>query len=194
MKAQLLSMLVRGLARTWTIRVEGTLPTAPGVVAFWHGEMLPIWCAFANKGNIGMASSSKDGGLLNTLLRAWGYKTIRGSSSKGGREALDDMIVMATTRLVLVTPDGPRGPAHVCKPGCVVVAQRAQIPLTLVRAYASRARVFKRSWDTFMLPLPFAHITLHVSHPISVSQEIVDLEETIAFVTHRLNHLGSITC
>lgn len=141
-----------------------------------------------------MASASKDGGLLNALLRAWGYQTIRGSSSKGGREALDDMIVMATTRLVLVTPDGPRGPAHTCKPGCVVVAQRAQVPLTLVRAYASRAKNFKRSWDNFMLPLPFAHVTLHVSPPILVDEGIVNLDDTITDVTHRLNSLGSVLC
>ena len=194
MKAHLLSMLLRMMARTWTLRIEGALPTAPGVVAFWHGDMLPIWYAFAHSGAVGMASASKDGNLLHTLLRGWGYRTIRGSSSKGGREALDDMIVMATTRLVLVTPDGPRGPVHECKPGCVVVAQRAQVPLTLVRAYASSARNFPRSWDNFMLPLPFAHITLHVSHPLHIDADITNLDETITHITDCLNTLGSVIC
>ncbi len=194
MKAQLLSMLLRTIARTWTVRIEGDLPSAPGVVAFWHGDMLPIWYTFAHTGAVGMVSSSKDGGLLHTLLRAWGYKTVRGSSSKGGREALDDMIVIATTRLVLITPDGPRGPAHECKPGCVVVAQRAQVPLTLVRAYASKTRNFSRSWDKFMLPLPFAHVTLHVSHPVHINAEISNLNDIMHDVTKRLNSLGSVTC
>jgi len=193
-KAQLLSLLLRSLARTWTVRIEGTLPTAPGVVAFWHGEMLPIWYVFARCGAIGMVSSSKDGGLLHTLLRAWGFKTVRGSSSKGGRAALDDLIVMATERLVLLTPDGPRGPSHACKPGCIVIAQRARVPLTLIRAYASHARNFSRSWDNFMLPLPFAHVTLHVSHGSTIDPDVEDLSDTIDHVTSRLNTLGSVTC
>lgn len=190
MKAQLLSMLLRSLARTWRISVEGALPNAPGVVAFWHGNMLPVWYAFANQQAVGIASASKDGGLLNRLLKDWGYKTVRGSSSKRGREALDDMIVMATTRLVLITPDGPRGPAKECKAGCVVVAQRARVPLTLIHARTASARYFSRSWDNFMLPLPFARITLQVAPPMHVDVAVSNLDETMAEVTRRLNKLG----
>lgn len=187
-------MLLRTIARTWSIRVEGTLPSAPGVVAFWHGNMLPIWYAFANRGAVGMASVSKDGALLHRLLRDWHYRTVRGSSSKGGREALDDMIVMATTRLVLVTPDGPRGPAKVCKPGCAVVAQRARVPLTLIHACTTRARYFAKSWDNFMLPLPFARITLYVSTPQRIDPTLADLDGTIRGVTQQLNAMGAVVC
>ena len=89
MKAWLLSIVIRLLARTWTIRVHGRLPTGPSIVAFWHGEMLPVWFAFRALRPVALVSSSKDGSLLSRLLQDWGYGVVLGSSSKGGKEALE---------------------------------------------------------------------------------------------------------
>ena len=91
MKSILLSILVRMLARTWTIRVHGRLPTGPSIVAFWHGEMLPVWFSFRALRPVALVSSSKDGSLLSRLLQDWGYTVVLGSSSKGGKEALDQL-------------------------------------------------------------------------------------------------------
>jgi lysophospholipid acyltransferase (LPLAT)-like uncharacterized protein len=126
----------------------------------------------------------------------WGFNVIRGSSSKGGSEALQEVVSALSQHIVMMTPDGPRGPRHVCKPGVVVAAQRSQVPVVLMRAFASRAIVFDKSWDRFMLPALFAHITLHVSHEIRVSSDLGrdQIDKKIEDIQEQLNSLGSIVC
>lgn len=193
MKAWILSIVIRLLARTWTIRVHGRLPTGPSIVAFWHGEMLPVWFAFRALRPIALVSSSKDGSLLSRLLQDWGYGVVLGSSSKGGKEALEQLVHEASSRVVLITPDGPRGPAHQAKPGAVVAAQRAGVPLILVRMKASRSRTFERSWDKFQLPKLFASIDLYVDQhwtiPLDASREFV--ESSINEMNERMHNLTS---
>ncbi len=58
-----------------------------------------------------------------------------------------------------VTPDGPRGPARQLAPGALAAAQRAQAPLVALRAHAASAWRF-RSWDRFLVPKPFARVTI----------------------------------
>jgi len=183
------------MTRTWRVDVKGHIPHAPCIVAFWHGEMLPIWFAMRKMRPVALVSASNDGRYLSQLLVDWGYDVVRGSSSKGGGEALDAMVEHARRgRIVMITPDGPRGPRHEFKPGAIVAAQRAQVPVVLMRAYAQRAKVFERSWDKFMLPQPMSHITVHASSGISIHAD-ADREQVsvvIENVQKRLNELGSV--
>lgn len=161
MKARVASILLRTLARTWRFSLHGEFPSSPAVVAFWHDEMLPVWALFARrKHNLSLSaltSLSKDGEILAQLLYDWGYELVRGSSSKGGKEALEQMTTLAARSILLITPDGPRGPRHQMKPGAVIAAQRAGVPLYLCRIRAKGWR-FEKSWDKFLLPYPFARI------------------------------------
>jgi lysophospholipid acyltransferase (LPLAT)-like uncharacterized protein len=173
LKAQTASLLIRALAATWRITIRGTPPEGASVLAFWHGEMLPVWKAFARTNGVALTSQSKDGGLLAQLLHDWNYDVVRGSSSKGGKEALERVVELARERCTLITPDGPRGPRHEFKPGAVVAAQRASVPLVLCRVLCktdkpSAVWIFERSWDKFILPLPFARLTLVFSEPIRI--------------------------
>lgn len=178
MKAWILSLLIRMIARTWRLSVRGRLPTGPSIVAFWHGEMLPIWFVFRALRPVALVSSSKDGSLLSRLLKDWGYDVVLGSSSKGGKEALEQLVAEASSRVVLLTPDGPRGPAHHAKPGAVVAAHRAHVPLVLVRMHALSSHIFQRSWDRFTLPLPFSAIDIVIDHnwmiPADATREQLD--------------------
>lgn len=196
MKSRIASAAIRALARTWSVHVEGRFPTGPCIVAFWHGEMLPVWFAFRALRPVALVSPSTDGAILADLLTDWGYTVVKGSSSRGGKEALQIMVEHAANNVVLITPDGPRGPAHVAKPGAVIAAHRAGVPLVLVRMRATRTKIFERSWDRFQLPLPFAQITLHVSSPIEVPSFLTreEIDGVIADVTEHLHRLGSVTC
>lgn len=155
--------------RTWRMKVRGEIPSR-GVVAFWHGEMLPVWVFFAGRNAVALVSRSPDGEYLARLLERWCYQCVRGSSSRGGRESLDALVTYAQHgRLVLITPDGPRGPRGVVKRGAVLCAHRAQVPLYWCLVRCSWAWRFGRSWDRFLLPLPFARIELEFSEPIVLS-------------------------
>lgn len=196
MKARLFSLLTRLLARSWRIHLDGALPTAPCIVVMWHGEMLPVLATFGPLHSIVLVSPSQDGRILQQLLRDWGHTIVEGSSSRGGREALEQLVALAPENIILITPDGPRGPAHRAKPGAVIAAQRSGVPIVHVRMRATGVYTFARSWDRFQLPLPFARITLHMSPPVvldpHVSQQ--ETEAEIRRMDERLHKLGAITC
>lgn len=162
--------LLRILASTWRIRTEGEIQCNEAVVAFWHGTMLACWKFFSDKQANAVTSLSKDGDVLALLLKNWSYNVLRGSSSKGGAELLDEMTAKARTSLVLVTPDGPRGPNHKFKAGAVVAAQRASVPLVLCKVKVFW-KITLKSWDRFEIPMPFTKIILEFLPPIFVSKE-----------------------
>jgi len=169
--SHLASRLIRGLALTWRFRVEGLVPEHPCVVAFWHGEMLPVWKFFAQRSGMlraALTSLSNDGAVLAQLLADWGYALVRGSSSSGGKEALAALVQHAERGYaVFLTPDGPRGVRHTFKAGAIVIASRTGVPLVLCRAEYN-GWTFERSWDKFRLPFPFASITLRFTHVFAV--------------------------
>lgn len=164
------------LGRSWRLRIHGPLPPERAVIAFWHGEMLPAWRCFAHRGAAALVSRSRDGGLLTRLLEGWGFTVLRGSSSKGSEEALAEMIEAARRGRVLITPDGPRGPARKMKAGAVVAAQRAGVPLYLCRVRAAHA-IRGTNWDRFLIPLPFAAIDLDFAAldiPADADRDLID--------------------
>jgi hypothetical protein len=116
---------------------------------------------------------------------------VLGSSSKGGKEALDQLVHEASSKVVLITPDGPRGPLHQAKPGAVVAAHRAGVPLIIVRMSASRSKVFERSWDKFQLPLPFAVIDLQVDDPWMIPAD-ASREQLDSMITEMNNRMKSL--
>lgn len=181
MKARVFSILLRVLALTWRYELSGHPPRGHAVVAFWHSSMVAVWKYFAFHHATGVTSLSKDGDLLAQLLHDWKYSVIRGSSSRGGAEVLDTMIEEAKKTMVLITPDGPRGPAHKAKPGAVIAAQRAGVPLVFCSVSISHPFVFHKSWDRFQLPLPFARIRLHFHEARTFSHDASrdDLQQTI---------------
>ncbi|MGY8718208.1 MAG: lysophospholipid acyltransferase family protein [Verrucomicrobiia bacterium] len=90
-----------------------------------------------------------------------GIKAIRGSNHWGAREAANAMIKVAKEGGDLgITPDGPRGPIYEFKPGGLIVARRAKIPIILIGFEFSRVKQL-RSWDRFIIPLPFSSVTLN---------------------------------
>ncbi len=168
LKVRAADILIRCLAATWRFTPPtDTLPERC-VVAFWHRDMLAMWKYFSGTQSTGVTSLSRDGDILARLLHSWSYSVIRGSSSKGGKEVLQSMVEAATRSKVLVTPDGPRGPAGQCKAGAVICAQRAQVPLVFLELECSRFYTLQRSWDRFRIPLPFARIRLRVRSMHSV--------------------------
>ncbi|HYF02020.1 MAG TPA: lysophospholipid acyltransferase family protein, partial [Patescibacteria group bacterium] len=146
----------------------GVKPEAPCIVAFWHGGMLPVWQFFNKQNAVGVTSLSKDGDMLAKLLKIWGFHLIRGSSSRGGDEVLKEMTSAAENALVLITPDGPRGPRQEMKAGAVIAAQRANAALVLCGVKIQSKKVLSRSWDLFEIPLPFSKVELRFSERIVI--------------------------
>lgn len=163
------------LARTWRYQTrngEGwqRLRAAgkPFVFALWHGGLLPLAWWHRGRGVVVLISEHRDGEIIARVLGAWGYRTVRGSSTRGGARALLEMISeLARGSMVAFTADGPRGPALTFQPGALVAAQRAGVPVVAMSVHVDRAWRL-RSWDRFIVPKPFARVTIAWGDPMIV--------------------------
>jgi lysophospholipid acyltransferase (LPLAT)-like uncharacterized protein len=157
-------------ALTWRFEIIGSTPRKPAIVAFWHGLMLPVWKFFSYKDAAAIVSLSKDGQILSDILESWEIKLIRGSSHRGGKEALEALVESAKNNITLITPDGPRGPNRQFKAGAIVAAQRAEVHLFLCRVEIISKIILKKSWDKFQIPFPFSKIILNFSDKILIEK------------------------
>lgn len=168
--------VLRALARTWRVREVGRegwkARRAAGqgtVIALWHGQMLALLAHHRDEGVAVLISEHRDGEIIARVVRAFGFETVRGSTSRGGARALLELAsVLRAGREVAVTPDGPRGPCHQYAPGALIAAQRAGAAVVGVVAHVSRAWQLG-TWDGFLIPKPFARITIAYGEPRTVS-------------------------
>lgn len=177
MKLSLLagSGLIRALASTWRYRVIGEsrldrlrAERTPIVFALWHGQMLPLLWHHRDQGVAVLVSEHKDGEVIARILQSMGYGLIRGSTSRGASRALIGLVrTLREGNDVAVTPDGPRGPRHKFAPGAAVAAYRADAPLLATVAHVDRFWRLK-TWDGFVIPKPFARITVAYGEPSRV--------------------------
>lgn len=115
-----------------------------------------------------MVSQSFDGEYIARIIERFGFVAVRGSSSRGGSEALRGMkkeLEKGTT--VAFTIDGPRGPKYVAKPGPVLLARASGLPMSAFYVALSNAWVLK-TWDEFMIPKPFSKALVRLSVKVNV--------------------------
>lgn len=112
-----------------------------------------------------LISPSREGEFIARVARSHGTETIRGSSSRTGKEAMRALTQAVREGISpMMYGDGPRGPAGVFKPGAVILASRSGAPLFLVGCAANRYWQLK-SWDSGQIPKPFARLTVAVGEP-----------------------------
>ncbi len=173
--AAFVAPLVGLLGRTLRWRVEG-LEHLEGVVAggrqpimgFWHGRILSATWYFRRRGIVVITSENFDGEWIARIIERFGYRTARGSSSRGALRALLQLKRdLAEGRPVGFTLDGPRGPARRAQPGAVWLAGATGQPLVPFHLEAAR-HWSARSWDRTQVPKPFSPVALAVGAPIEV--------------------------
>jgi len=173
--AFLLALLFRLLALTWRVERHGPAGAelrtkeGPAVLAVLHGHQLPLLLSHRNRPIDLMISRSRDGDWLSGTVNHWGYGTIRGGSSSGGVSAfLHARRSIQSGRIVAIAVDGPRGPAGTIQPGAQKLARVTASPLVAVRIEASRSWRL-RSWDSFLIPKPFAKIVVRYDNDPELS-------------------------
>jgi lysophospholipid acyltransferase (LPLAT)-like uncharacterized protein len=130
--------------------------------------MLPLLWHHRDQGVAVLVSEHQDGELIARVLEWMGYGLIRGSTSRGAGRALLGLVrTLKEGNDVAVTPDGPRGPRHKVAPGAVIAANRAEAPILPTVAHVDRYWKL-RTWDGFVIPKPFARITIAYGEPRNV--------------------------
>lgn len=164
--------LVAGLFLTTRCRRIGTehfeqfrRQGKPVVFVFWHGQLLPLVHYHRDEGIVVLVSEHGDGEYVTRVIEHNGFSTARGSSTRGGTKGLKGLVRAARAGHDLaLTPDGPRGPRGVFKPGALAAAQMTGAPVIPIVVGASSSWSLQ-SWDGFLVPKPFAHITIEYLPP-----------------------------
>jgi lysophospholipid acyltransferase (LPLAT)-like uncharacterized protein len=193
-----LSAFLRLWWRTIKVDVPGQnldeilLQGEPTIFVLWHNRLFvaadmvrrfrashPLYC---------LISASSDGAWLTALFSLVGIRTVRGSSSRLGREAAGELLeALGKGNDVGITPDGPRGPCYEMKPGALVVARRSQSRVVLVGMdFESSWRL--SSWDGFHIPKPFSRV--HMRFLVALPGELEDRDEAALALGRRLAELN----
>ena len=135
--------LIRGLHATLRMRhvnAENLTDHEPCIIAFWHAHLLLMLHTKYSGQWVVMISRSKDGDYIASVFEHYGLEAARGSSTRGGSEALREMIRAARAgKGIVFTPDGPKGPSRIVKPGLIAAAQATGLPIVPI-AFAAKKK------------------------------------------------------
>ena len=170
----LIWLCYRPLSLTW--RITCSEPQAlhdalrerkPFILAHWHGDLFALAVLVRRYRLVTIASSSKDGRIMATLLRLLGAKITVGSSSKGAVGALKGLLrLMREGHNCSFAVDGPRGPIYKVKPGVLETSRVLHCPIYYASVSCDRAFHWHRSWDRSYIPKPFARIDVQWRGPL----------------------------
>jgi lysophospholipid acyltransferase (LPLAT)-like uncharacterized protein len=138
------------------------------IMAFWHGRVLAATYFFRERGIVVMISENFDGEWIARIIERFGFRTSRGSTTRGGQRALLQLKrEMDQGRPSGFAVDGPRGPARQVRPGVVWLAKLTGNPVVPFHLEASSYWSLS-SWDRTQIPKPFSTVALAVGTPILV--------------------------
>lgn len=183
----------------WTLLGEASLrlafpeapdPEAPGpdtpgqpraaIAAFWHERlpMMPMLWLQARRRVPSLAAAQahvlvsrhRDGRFIGEVVRRFHLDMVHASTNRGGATGMRVLLrMLGQGDLVVITPDGPRGPRRVAAPGVAQLAAVSGLPVLPCAARTTRAIVLP-SWDRMVLPLPFARGVLVLCPPVPVDR------------------------
>jgi lysophospholipid acyltransferase (LPLAT)-like uncharacterized protein len=195
-KTALISFLaasfIRGLRATVRIRFHGDERVREWertgkhfILAFWHRHLLLMPYAYRGRRISVLVSQSRDGELIARTVAHLGIDSSRGSSSRGGIAGMRSLLRKAAEGWdIAFTPDGPRGPLREVQPGVILAAAATGLAVLPVAIAASRKKLL-RSWDRFLVPLPFSKVHIVYGEPLTVERR-GDLEQAAAELKRRL--------
>jgi lysophospholipid acyltransferase (LPLAT)-like uncharacterized protein len=150
----------------------------PMVFAIWHEGLLTVGWYVAQLLRRGvpvtfLISPSTDGELGVQILARFGSRAVRGSARRSGAAALRGLkqAITRAGQAPVIAVDGSKGPRRYCKPGAIMVARMAGVPVVPIGFAASRAWR-ARSWDRHLVPYPGSEVAITVGEPLVVERQM----------------------
>jgi lysophospholipid acyltransferase (LPLAT)-like uncharacterized protein len=161
--------------------------------AVWHQDAIISSFCFRGHDILTMVSYSSLGDVLMEIFHKCHFIAVRGGSSRGGKEALSEIIEYLNTHTGVLcgfAVDGSRGPARKAQIGLLLISQATGAPVYPMRSWAKR-KLFAPTWDKTLIPLPFNRLVFMLGEPIHVPADADrdTLERLRAELEHRLNVL-----
>lgn len=141
------------------------------IYSCWHRCIFPATYFWRKRGIVVMSGYHFDAQYTGRFIQMHGYGIARGSSARGGVNALNRMVrCLRDGRDVGFTIDGPRGPRYVAKVGPVLVAKRTGNPIFCFHISMKR-KIQLNSWDHFQIPLPFTKALVLMAPPLYIPKD-----------------------
>ncbi len=181
-------LLTKSLRFEWVDHSElsGRAADRPIIYCIWHNRLaLSMYLhrthvrrSHPNPNLAALVSASKDGALLAAILERFNAQPVRGSSSRRGQQALLELLTWSEKGYDLaITPDGPRGPRYSIQRGIMTLAQITGHPISPV-SFSCASKITLRSWDRFVIPLPFSRCRIQLGKPILVPKNASEEDRT----------------
>lgn len=157
---------------------------------FWHEDLFYLGYLVSNTPTDCLISKSRDGEYFTHILHSMKVGTVRGSTNRGGAQAILQVMRSSENRNLGMTPDGPRGPRRVLQPGAIFLASRSGMPIIpVVIGYQNAWRA--KSWDSTAFAKPFSRIVIMGGPAIHIPPDIgpEEIEKYRLEVEQRLNFL-----
>lgn len=140
----------------------------PFIICAWHHDIYFSTWLLKDFEITALISSSKDGEYINQILSGFGFRAVRGSSTRGGIGAMKQLVrCLKDGNAVAITPDGPQGPIHKIQEGIVALAKMTGVPIIPWRYEASSCWKLN-SWDSHKIPKPTTKIRSVFGQPLYV--------------------------
>jgi hypothetical protein len=150
---------------------ENEPQTRPAIYCFWHRCVFPAAYMFRNHGIRVLTSRSYDGEYIARIIERLGFRSIRGSSSRGAVQSLRELQrELERGEFVAFTIDGPRGPKYVAKPGPIHLSRATGAPIFSFHVAVERAWILK-TWDALVVPKPFSRVHCYTRTPMNVGSD-----------------------
>lgn len=137
----------------------------------WHDHIVLAAFSLRTCNLAGLISQHRDGGYLADSVMMAGIRPVRGSTSRGGMEAVREILSVPDLHLAM-TPDGPRGPRHVMKEGIIYISSRSGRPVVPCALLADRFWSIKGNWTDMILPKPFSKVLLIAGTPMVIPDDL----------------------
>lgn len=196
----LVYLFYRFLLLTWRVTLDecpsfrhALAERKPVVIAHWHGNELAL-IHLARRYRIAtITSTSKDGELMNRVLHWLGAETARGSSTRGGANAMRGLIshCRKNGNNVSFAVDGPKGPIYKVKPGVFEFSRLMNAPIYTASVSVSRPWIFSRAWNRAVLPKPFSHVHVRIAEGLpAITRDQNSRDAALASTLERLLEEG----
>lgn len=189
-------ILLMGRTLRWEVEGWGNLKAVHQkgrrfVGVFWHNRIFMTSYFFRNRNIVAMISQNRDGEYIARVGRRLGFGAARGSSSRGSRGAVVEMLrALQAKRDVFFTLDGPRGPRYIAKPGAAYVAGKSGSPILPFTISVEKKWVMA-SWDGFIVPRPFSSALVLIGPSIDVTADAdaMEMERIREEIQHTMDSL-----
>ena len=148
----------------------------PFILAFWHSQLMMISYAWKSPKNINILASSHSDGRFGAIVGKYFNLYNIPTYGNGGSSTIRNIYQkLKEKKYIGITPDGPRGPKEIVSEGIVKIARATNTPIIPCGFWSSN-NFRLRSWDTFLVTLPFSKCWFIWQEPLYIPKKTKDTD------------------